>query len=98
MSVPTQPNSADKQTAQWNYVDVQVLDGQRVLRPTHVSFDQLIFAEPPNLSSQHIEIVITNNGRSHPSRATVLPHDPQSTRIPIQLIQTEQKAAAKLTA
>lgn len=79
-------------TAQWNYVEVQILDGQRVLHPTHVAFDRLIFAEPPNLLSQNIEIIITNNGQSHLSWALVLPHEPNSTFIPIQLVDTEQKS------
>jgi hypothetical protein len=95
MSAPIEPNSTAAPAPQWNYVDVQVMDGQRALRPTHVAFDRLIFAEPPNLSSQQIEIVVTNNGQSHMSRALVLPHESSSTRIPIRLIEIEQKAPAK---
>ena len=98
MSVPTKPNPTPPSATQWNYVDVHVTDGQRVLRPTHVAFDRLIFAEPPNLSSQQIEIVVTNNGQSHSSQALILPHKPSATQIPIQLINTEEKAPAKLTA
>jgi hypothetical protein len=75
-----------------------VLDGPRSLTPTHIAFDRLIFAEPPRLTSQEVEIIVTNNGQSHSSRALVLPHDAESTRIPIQLIQLEQHPAAKLTA
>jgi hypothetical protein len=86
MSVPRESNPAQKSAVQWNYVEVQVRDGHRALRPTHVSFDRLIFAEPPQLSSQQVEIIITNNGQSHSSRALVLPHEPSSKRIPIQLL------------
>jgi len=95
MSVPIEPNPTETSATQWNYVEVRVTDGQRVLRPTHTSFDRLIFAEPPNLSSKQIEIAVTNNGQSHTSQARVLPHDPASTRIPIELINTQQEAPAK---
>jgi hypothetical protein len=98
MSVPTVSDPTEASQRQWNYVDVQITDGQRVLRPTHIAFDRLIFAEPPNLTSHEIEIVVTNNGQPHTSRAVVLAHEPCSTRIPIRLIQTEQKAPTKLTA
>lgn len=79
-------------------MDVQVLDGDRVLHPTHVSFDRLIFAEPPKLSSEFVQIIITNNGQPHSSQARILPHESTSTRIPIQLIEHEQKASTRLTA
>lgn len=69
-----------------------------MLRPTHIAFDRLIFTEPPKLISGVVQIVITNNGASHKSRAQVLPHDGDSTRIPIQMIEVEQHAAARLTA
>jgi hypothetical protein len=98
MSVPAESNAPTPSVERWNYVDVHVMDGQRVLRPTHVAFDRLIFTEPPNFSSQNIEIIVTSNGQSHSSRALVLPHEPSTTSIPIQLIKTEQKAPAKLIA
>lgn len=79
-------------------MDVKVLDGNRVLHPTHVSFDRIIFAEPPEFSSEFVQIVVTNNGQSHSSRARILPHENASTRIPIQLVEHEQKASTKLTA
>lgn len=81
MGHSVKPASA-KTPAAWNYVDVQVLDGDRVLHPTHLSFDRLIFAEPPNLSSESVHIVITNNGQSHTSQAHVLPHDSTATPHP----------------
>jgi hypothetical protein len=96
MSIPTDANP--KLSTHWNYVEIHVIDGQRVLRPTHVSFDQLIFAEPPALTSPQVEIIITNNGQPHSSQAVVLGHEISATRIPIQLNNTEQKAPAKLTA
>jgi hypothetical protein len=95
MEVPVESKRAETSARQWNYVDVEVKDGQRLLRPTHVAFDRLIFAEPPNLTSQQIEIIITNNGQSHSSHALVLPHELLATYIPIQLINAEQKAPAK---
>jgi hypothetical protein len=98
MGVPTEPNPTKASATQWNYVEIQVIDGQRVLRPTHIAFDRLIFAEPPNLISQQVEIIITNNGQSHSSQALILPHELSATYIPIELINTEQKAPAKLTA
>lgn len=98
MSVPTEPSPTAKPATQWNYVEIRVIDGERVLRPTHVAFDRLIFAQPPNLRSRQVEIVITNNGKSHSSQAVVLPHDADSTHIPIRLITTEKKVPAKLTA
>jgi hypothetical protein len=101
MSVPAEPsqsNTPSPTSERWNYVDVQVKDGQRVLRPTHVAFDRLIFAQPPNLSSRSVEIIVTNNGQSHSSRVQILPHDASATRIPIQIIDAEQKSPAKLIA
>jgi hypothetical protein len=97
MSCSAKPASAKTRAAQWNYVDVQVLDGERVLHPTHISFNHLNFTEPPNLSAEFIQIILTNNGQSHASQARVLPHDRASARIPIQLID-EQNASTKLTA
>jgi hypothetical protein len=57
-----------------------------------------MFAEPPQLTAREIEIIVTNNGQPHSSRALVLPHDPGSKEIPIQLIETEVQIAAKQTA
>jgi hypothetical protein len=98
MNTPAEPSPAGKPAAQWNYVEIQVIDGERALRPTHIAFDQIIFARPPQLSSRQVEIIITNNGESHSSQALILPHDLSATRIPIELITTEQKAHIKLTA
>jgi hypothetical protein len=98
MTTPLNTNRTSPSGTRWNYVEVEVLDGQRSLRPTHTCFDYLIFAEPPLLVSQEIEIIVTNNGLPISSKAKVLPHDPAATRIPIQSIQTELEVAAKRTA
>lgn len=98
METPVESKSAKTSGREWNYVDVQVKDGQRILRPTHVAFDRVIFAERPNLTADRIEIVTMNNGQSHSRQALVLPHEPSATYIPIQLISEEQKSPAKLIA
>ncbi len=98
MSLLPKSSSGGISATEWNYVDVQVLDGDRVLHPTHTSFDRLIFAEPPRISSEFLQIIVTNNGQSHSSRARVLAHESTSTDVPIQLIEHEQKASTKLSA
>jgi hypothetical protein len=98
MNSPSQPNPTVAKPQKWNYVEIEVRDGKRSLRPTHVCSVELIFKEPPALASGRIEIIITNNGKAHSSQALVLSHDIGSTRIPIQLIDAEQSAPAKLTA
>lgn len=70
----------------WTYVSLAVIDGQRILKPTHLAHDRLRFAEPPHLESKQIEIILRNGDAEQRSFATVLPHDRDATRIPIQLV------------
>jgi len=69
----------------WTYVSLAVIDGHRVLKPTHVAYDRVIFAEPPRLESKQIEIILRNGDAEQRHFATVLPHDQNAARIPIQL-------------
>jgi hypothetical protein len=82
----------------WTYAELFVHDGERQLRPTHVCGDEIIFREPPQLIANEIRVTIKNGDRITTRSATVLAHDPNATRIPIQLIDAEQTAPAKLTA
>ena len=91
----TQPSSRQ---SGWTYTEVVVYDGDRALKPTHVSGEEIAFRQAPRLRSAEITICIKNGDRRTTRTARVLPHEPGSTRIPIQLISTEQKAPAKLTA
>jgi hypothetical protein len=70
----------------WVYASLTVWDGQRKLKPTHVAFDRLRFAEPPRLTSDQVEIVLVNGDETQRQKAIVLPHDPDATRIPIRLV------------
>jgi hypothetical protein len=72
----------------WVYVSLTVIDGQRQLKPSHVSFDHVRFAAPPRLVSNQIEIVIANGDDEQRHTAIVLPHDADATLIPIQVIKT----------
>ena len=73
----------------WVYATLTVMDGNRRLNPTQVSFDHVLFLEPPCLQSEVIEIILVNGDAEQHQTATVLPHDPQATWIPIRLIPTE---------
>ncbi|HWE95935.1 MAG TPA: hypothetical protein VG269_18375 [Tepidisphaeraceae bacterium] len=70
----------------WVYASLTVWDGQRKLKPTHVGYDRLRFAEPPRLTSEQVELVIVNGDEESRQMAIVLPHDPDATRIPIRLV------------
>ena len=96
MEVPHE--SSSPKTAAWTYVEMIVQDGDRAIKPTHVCGDELTFAVPPGIVSPEIKIFIKNGDRQTTHIARVLPHESDSKRIPIQLINTEQKAPAKLTA
>jgi hypothetical protein len=67
------------------YASFIVWDGGRKLKPTHIAFDWLYFIEPPQISSSEIEIVLINGDAEYRYIASVLPHDLNSTDIPIQL-------------
>jgi hypothetical protein len=100
MSLPVKPASHERTAARWNYVEVEVLDGERILHPTHVAFDRLIFVEPPKLLSEFVRIVITNNGQPHSSQARVLAHQADARHIPIELVPSASAAedSTRLTA
>jgi hypothetical protein len=70
----------------WTYASLTVRDGDRQLKPSHASFDRLRFAEPPHLTSARVEIILVNGDQEQRHTAIVLPHEPDATRIPIQLI------------
>lgn len=98
MSVAPPSGPASTRWPSWNYVEVSVQDGPRHLRPTHVSHDYLIFTEPPQLTSNEIDITISDNAGSDTSRVRVLPHDPSATQIPIQYLDIEQIASVRHSA
>jgi hypothetical protein len=75
---------AKKESSQWLYTTITLSDGQRILQPTHVSFDRVVFSTPPRLTTSQVEIVITNGPDEFRSTAEVLPHDPDATEIPIR--------------
>lgn len=75
---------AEQKSSQWLYTTITLHDGQRVLHPTHVSFDRVIFSTPPRLQATRVEIVIANGPDEFRSTADVLPHDPNATEIPIR--------------
>ena len=68
------------------YATITVIDGQRHLKPAQVAFDRLLFNQPPHLSSERVEIIVTNGDDEHRRVAAVLPHDADATRIPIRLL------------
>jgi hypothetical protein len=75
---------AEKESSQWLYTTISLHDGGRILHPTHVSFDRVVFNTPPRLTTSQVEIVITNGHNEFRSAAEVLPHDPDATEIPIR--------------
>jgi hypothetical protein len=75
---------AERESSQWLCTTITLHDGQRILQPTHVSFDRVVFSTPPRLTTSQVEIVITNGPDEFRSTADVLPHDPDATEIPIR--------------
>ena len=73
---------------QWVYASLRVRDGQREIKPAEVAFDRLRFTEPPRLTSSQVEIIIVNGDEEDRYSAIVLPHDPDATRIPIQIVKS----------
>jgi hypothetical protein len=80
------PTETAKSNGKWIYVSLAVFDNGRKIKPTQVSFDHVRFAQPPRLTSNKIEIVLVNGDEEQRSWALVLPHEPDATRIPIQLV------------
>lgn len=70
----------------WVYASLTVRDGNRKLKPSHVAFDRLRFDQPPHLTSRQVEIILVNGSEEQRHLATVLPHDAEATRIPIELL------------
>jgi hypothetical protein len=70
----------------WIYASLAVVDGQRRLKPAQVGPDHLLFTMPPHLTGEKIEIILQNGDEEHRSFADVLPHHPDATMIPIQLL------------
>ena len=77
---------AEPKSSQWVYTTIAVHDGDRILQPTHVSFDRVIFNTPPKLTTTRVEILITNGSDEFRSIVDVLPHDPEATEIPIHSV------------
>jgi len=84
MARPVDTPESKAQT--WVYASLAVVDGPRKLELAQVSFDRLIFTTPPRLTSNRIELILTNGDAEHRQMADVLPHDANATLIPIQLI------------
>jgi hypothetical protein len=84
--MPPSVKSPDSAKSNWIYASLTVLDGDRQLKPSHFGFDRLRFRVPPHLTSGHIEIILVNGDQEQRHSAIVLPHDPEATRIPIQLV------------
>jgi hypothetical protein len=70
----------------WVYASLIVVDGERRLKPSHVGPDDVRFPTPPRLTSEKIEIILTNGDEEQRNYAIVLPHDPDATQIPIELL------------
>jgi hypothetical protein len=75
---------AERKSSQWVYAAITLRDSERILYPTHVSHDRVIFAAPPKLKTTRVEIVIANGSDEFRSLADVLPHDQDATEIPIR--------------
>jgi hypothetical protein len=82
-------NSHEPREQKWTYASLTVLDGPRRLKPAQVAFDRLLFREPPHLTSNQVEIILTNGDAEQRQMAIVLPHDDNATRIPIRLLPIE---------
>ncbi len=77
---------AERDSSQWIYTTIALDDAGRHLQPTHVSFDRVIFNTPPRLTSERVEIVMTNGETEFRSLADVLPHADDATEIPIRSV------------
>jgi hypothetical protein len=78
-----------KRGESWVYASLSVRDGQRVLKPSQVAYDRLIFTSPPRLTSERVEIILVNGDAEQRHTAVVLPHDPEATRVPIRLLSMD---------
>jgi hypothetical protein len=87
LSMPHQ--IAEKESSQWVYTSIALHDADRVLQPTHVSFDRVLFCLPPRLTSNRVEIIISNGQDEFRSFVEVLPHDKDAIEIPIRSLNSE---------
>jgi len=78
------------QKSNWVYVSLAVRDGDRLLKPTHVAYDRLLFADPPRITSTEVELIITNGAVEDRRMAEVLPHDAEATHVPIRLLPGDE--------
>ena len=72
----------------WVYASLSVVDGKRRLKPIDVAFDYLSFSEPPRLKGTQVEIILRNGEEEQRQFAKILPHEPDATEIPIQLLRS----------
>lgn len=93
-------NSSSVPASRWTYVELEIIDADRRLRPTHVCATEIRFSEPPRLASRQITITTRNGDRETTHHARVLAHEADAEHIPIELIQTAvtSKTSTKLTA
>jgi hypothetical protein len=80
---------AERQSPQWVYTSISLHDAERILQPTQVSFDRVLFRTPPQLSSTRVEIVISNGQDEFRSFVDVLPHQQNATEIPIRSVNPQ---------
>ena len=85
----TSPDLATKDRQGWVYASITVRDGQRRLKPAQVAYDRLLFATPPRLANEQVEIILVNGDAEQRHTARVLPHDPETMRVPIQLLSMD---------
>jgi hypothetical protein len=78
----------EQKSSQWVYTTIRLHDGQRVLYPTHVSSDRIIFHAPPKLAATQVEVTIRSGDHEVRSWVEVLPHDANATEIPVRIITT----------
>jgi hypothetical protein len=69
---------AEPESSRWTYTPIVLHDGDRILEPTHISFDRVFFRAPPRLTSNRIAIVISNGRDEFRSVFDVLP--PETAR------------------
>ena len=70
----------------WVYVSLTVVDGQRRLKPSQIGPDYMSFRQPPQITSNKVEIIVSNGDAEYRRIAAILPHESQATEIPIQLL------------
>jgi hypothetical protein len=84
--MPTSIDAPETFRTGWVYVSLTVRDGERRIRPAQVCSDWILFNRPPFLKSSEIEIILVNGDEEQHQMAAVLPHEPNSTQIPIRLV------------